>query len=334
MTDYNGKPQQFVDDAIRPALVGLELDGAALQAPIELMLGTALQESGLIYRVQLGGGPALGLFQMEPNTHDDIWANFLQYRAALAEKVRAFLNGDPQSAATLRNNDRYAAAMTRVHYFRMGKIVGHQDLPAAGDIAGMARYWKDYYNTAAGAGTAAQFVATLQAHHGAVPHAAAPVMPTAPAQPDIDALNLEDYVRDAAYALRARFPDIVFTSGRRDMARQASAMAGNVTVNRQWIAQTYKASPQRDQLQAWVDSHPGATSRNDIAAGLLSVMSGWTNAQLGGFSRHISGEAFDVRPVGGSRGDEIKAAIRALPKLELFLEREGGLTIWHAQFKP
>src|SRR5260221_162978 len=83
------------------AISGLGLDPGDLQAPVELLLGTALQESGLTYRVQLGGGPARGLFQMEPNTHDDIWDNFLKYRVPLATAVRAFLAGDPQVAVTL-----------------------------------------------------------------------------------------------------------------------------------------------------------------------------------------------------------------------------------------
>ena len=168
MPDYGNNPQGFVNDVITPVLTGLTLDPGGLQAPTELLLGTALQESGLTHRVQQGGGPALGLFQMEPNTHDDIWANFLKHRATLAAAVQAFLSGNPQAAATLQNNDDYAAAMARVHYYRMGQIVGKEPLPGPGDIAGMAAYWKKHYNTKGGAGTAAQFVANWEAHHGAV----------------------------------------------------------------------------------------------------------------------------------------------------------------------
>jgi hypothetical protein len=152
-------------------------------------------------------------------------------------------------------------------------------------------------------------------------------------QAAIDALNLVDYVRAAADALRSQFPDIVFTSGRRDMVGQADAMAGNIFSNRTWIQETYKPSSQRDDLQGWVDQHPEATSRQDISAGLQSVMNGWTHEQLGGFSRHITGEAFDVQPVAGTVGADIKNAIKALPNIDLFLDREGGKIIWHAQFK-
>lgn len=50
----------------------------------------------------------------------------------------------------------------------MGQIVGKQPIPDAGDIAEMAKYWKTCYNTAGSGGTAAQFVANWEAHHGAV----------------------------------------------------------------------------------------------------------------------------------------------------------------------
>ena len=79
-------PSEFLEQVIRPALQAIDLDSLAAE---QLLLATALQESDLRNTVQMGGGPALGYFQMEPATHDDIWANFLRYRGALAGKVRA-----------------------------------------------------------------------------------------------------------------------------------------------------------------------------------------------------------------------------------------------------
>ena len=49
-------------------------------------------------------------------------------------------------------------------------------------------------------------------------------------------------------------------------------------------------------------------------------------------SKHFSGQAFDVQPVAGAAGSAIKKTIRALPKLNNFLEKEGGLVRWHADF--
>ncbi len=145
-------PNVFSTTVIAPALQRIDLFSAAAQ---QLLLGTAIQESGLSARIQLGGGPALGLFQMEPNTANDIWTNFLSYRPGLAGRMTALLSAPgANKVAELQNNDMYAAAMARVCYYR-----APAPLPALNDIQGMARYWKQYYNTPLGAGSPSQFVA-------------------------------------------------------------------------------------------------------------------------------------------------------------------------------
>lgn len=150
----------------------------------------------------------------------------------------------------------------------------------------------------------------------------------------VDRLNLGPSARAAALALLAKHPGVVFTSGRRDAADQARAMAGNIVWNRRWIAETYRATAERDALQAWVDAHPEAKTKEAIAAGLLAIMETWGDAQRARLSRHFAGLAFDVRPVGGAAGEAIKTTIRKLPGLVKFLEQEGGLTRWHAEFAP
>lgn len=149
--------------------------------------------------------------------------------------------------------------------------------------------------------------------------------------PDIEALNLSDTARKAAYALKKQFPDIVFTSGRRDKAAQARAMASNVVSNRKWIEQTYISTDASKACQKWVDDNPNAKDKDSIATGLEGVLDGLTDAQLGQLSKHLSGEAFDVQPV-TKDADAIKTAIQALPGLGKFLDKEGGLVRWHAQF--
>lgn len=49
-------------------------------------------------------------------------------------------------------------------------------------------------------------------------------------------------------------------------------------------------------------------------------------------SRHLTGRAFDVRPV-MQNAEAIKADIRALPGLNKFLEKVAGHVRWHAQFQ-
>jgi hypothetical protein len=147
----------------------------------------------------------------------------------------------------------------------------------------------------------------------------------------IEALDLAGAARTAAYALKRAHPAVRFTSGRRGKADQARAMASNVVTNRQWIEQTYRASPLRTRCQEWVDSHGDQTTQAQIAAGLLSVFDTATDDELGRFSKHLSGEAFDVQPV-EQDADAIKATLRSLPGLDKFLDMEGGLVRWHAQF--
>lgn len=149
--------------------------------------------------------------------------------------------------------------------------------------------------------------------------------------PQIEALDLAVTARTAAYALKKAHPSVKFTSGRRDKADQADAMASNVVKNRKWIEQTYAKSDLRTQCQDWIDKNTDKATRADIAAGLLEVLNAADDAALGKLSKHLSGEAFDVQPV-DKDAEAIKKTIRGLPGLDKFLDTEGGLVRWHAQF--
>lgn len=145
-------PEAFLTTVIRPTLMEIGLHTTAAE---QLLLGTAMQESDLVHRRQMGDGPARGYFQMEPATHNDIWQNFLKFKKELGNKVAALLKSPAaDKIAELEHNDRYACAMARVHYFRVSEA-----LPPANDIAAMARYWKQHYNTPLGAGKPSEFVA-------------------------------------------------------------------------------------------------------------------------------------------------------------------------------
>ncbi len=148
--------KQLLELVIRPTLKKLGLHSEAAE---QLVIGTIWQESRGEYIKQLGGGPALGLAQMEPATHDDIWRNYLAYKRTLANNITELASmqclgdGMMPDANELIGNLNYAVAMCRVHYRRV-----KAPLPKAGDVAGMAAYWKQYYNTPLGAGTAQEFV--------------------------------------------------------------------------------------------------------------------------------------------------------------------------------
>ena len=151
-------PQQFLDYVVKNTTEAIGLDSPAAD---NLLLGTAAQESRLEYLHQLGGGPAVGVFQMEPATHDDIWTNFLAYRGELAGAIKAIAarinRGAHPPAEEMAWNLSYAAAMARAHYLRVP-----EPLPDAGDVEALAAYWKQHYNTPAGAGTEEEFVDSYQ----------------------------------------------------------------------------------------------------------------------------------------------------------------------------
>lgn len=138
------------NNVIAPALIAINSysDDAA-----DMVLTTGAAES--LYRhVRQVNGPALGWFQMEPATHDDIWRNFLgaTSRQHLLDGLQS-LSKRAGVAKELEVNPWYAAAMCRIHYLR-----NPQAIPDAGDRAAQAAYWKKWYNTKLGAGTTGGFL--------------------------------------------------------------------------------------------------------------------------------------------------------------------------------
>ncbi len=135
-------PKHLYEYVIIPTIdnLGLNQRGAA-----ELLLGTAMVESRLKYLRQLSDGPALGLFQMEPDTHDDIWEHYLAWRADLRRKVETLVSHWPPGPTQMVGNLWYACAMARILYRRVPVR-----LPAL-CAEKMAGYHKKYYNTYLGA---------------------------------------------------------------------------------------------------------------------------------------------------------------------------------------
>jgi len=159
-------PRQFRDDVVQPTLAAMDMGGAA---PENLLMGTAAVESGLRYLRQLHEGPAVGLFQMEPETARDIVQRYLLNRDEIDTRFqRAFqlintgeIDWQDVAIADVRlkllSDLRFATAMCRLRYWMVP-----EPLPAADDIEGLGRYWKQHYNTPQGAGTPEKFVAAYR----------------------------------------------------------------------------------------------------------------------------------------------------------------------------
>ena len=141
----------LIKEIIRPVLADLGLGGGAAEAQV---FGTACKESACgLYLIQLGRGPALGIYQMEPATHDDIWDRFLAHQPDLSRKLNRWRAqyGNGMGPGEMVGNLYYATAMCRIHYLRVSE-------PLPETLPGQADYWKKYYNTPHGAGTEQEYL--------------------------------------------------------------------------------------------------------------------------------------------------------------------------------
>lgn len=142
-------------------------------AAVNLLLGTAAQESGMGYYLHQIGGIALGIYQIEPNTHKDIFENYfpsenvvenfesnnedeissLEKRIFLYKKIKELFLDSISEEENLIGNLYYSTAIARIIYYRIP-----EELPISTDINGLAKYYKTYYNTNLGKATIEEFI--------------------------------------------------------------------------------------------------------------------------------------------------------------------------------
>jgi len=121
-----------------------------------LLLGTAAAESDFgTYLEQIGGGPGLGAFQMEPATKDDIWNNYLFYGRVARRKAIYKISGvrSANNNGALGWNLAYAICMARLHYRRI-----LEPFPKSENIEGLGEYWDCHWNRNPEKGTVKQFI--------------------------------------------------------------------------------------------------------------------------------------------------------------------------------
>jgi hypothetical protein len=142
--------EKSIKKVIKLTLKHLDLDSEEAR---ELIYKTGKAESGYKTLQQYGGGPALGFFQMEPNTALDIWNSYVMYRPKYRDKLYSLGFDDGALEYCLLSNIGLQAAFCRLHYRRVPSA-----LPKIGDAEGQAKYWKEYYNTNLGKGTIEHFM--------------------------------------------------------------------------------------------------------------------------------------------------------------------------------
>lgn len=150
MINYN----QFREFVVVPTLKYLDPVISYSEEAVDLLMMTAAHESkGGTYLKQING-PALGVYQMEPTTHYDIYKNYLRFNPKIKSLLEDFtINAGIllQEGEDMVFNLAYATAMARVHYYRVPEALPKKDV-RDWDIEGMylyrlAEYAKKYYNT-------------------------------------------------------------------------------------------------------------------------------------------------------------------------------------------
>jgi hypothetical protein len=163
--------KHFREYIVRPTLKLMDeyIPGMWSDAAENLMVGTALMESDIAYLVQ-HNGPALGVYQIEPATHEDIMGRYI-YESKFSTSLISILDSmlyyiDEEKREDTLANDylvfdlRYATIVARIKYF-MSPIV----LPNADNIHALGHYWNDYYNGNPDVGTADQWEVKYRKAH-------------------------------------------------------------------------------------------------------------------------------------------------------------------------
>ena len=113
------------------------------QAAENLLVGTAIQESGLGFCLK--SGRRLGLYQISPAAHRAVWDHYLVFNPNRASQIRglagqhSFVHNPHKELLT---NLRYATAIAWSIYLKSGCV-----LPKAGDIEGLAKIWHRHFHS-------------------------------------------------------------------------------------------------------------------------------------------------------------------------------------------
>ena len=122
---------------------------------LALVVRTGMAESG--YRALKGygdGNPAIGFWQIEPATMNDMIENYINYRSKYKKTLISLgMNFEKDTIMSVMSNMAVQAALCRLHYRR-----DKDPIPSWDDLEGQASYWKRVYNTVEGRGTVEHFM--------------------------------------------------------------------------------------------------------------------------------------------------------------------------------
>jgi len=162
--------KQLLDYIIKPTLEYMGGNYNSKNAQM-LLLATAAIESDCGYDIKQINGPALGVWQMEPDTHDDIFANcdvmqdvnndMSKFKYEVLGLAPTYNSDEDFEAVNsdLIESPKYACAMARLKY-----SMDKEPLPDHKEIFEIYRYYKRIYNTPLGASTFEKFQAAWKKH--------------------------------------------------------------------------------------------------------------------------------------------------------------------------
>ena len=118
-----------------------------------MIMRTGMAETGFRHLKQMGDGPALGFFQVEPNTIKDTMDNYVKYRSKIQDCLLKLGYADDDVSYRVMSNIALQVAFCRLKYRR-----DKHAMPKASDVEGQAKYWKRVYNSHLGKGTIEHFL--------------------------------------------------------------------------------------------------------------------------------------------------------------------------------
>ncbi len=150
--------KQLREIVIQPTLTAMGA-GMYSKSVEDLLVGTcAIESRGGTYVRQIEG-PAMGIFQMEPATHEDIWRKWLSSYPGMLTKFMRFclLPVSKPPPEMMIYHLGYACGMARILYARTRK-----DIPNT--LEGHARFYKEHWNTELGKSTEKEYIDAYQSY--------------------------------------------------------------------------------------------------------------------------------------------------------------------------
>lgn len=143
---------KFLREVIDPVLRKMpDMDSNAAR---KLLMMIACHESGgFQYRKQING-PALSYFQIEPDTLDDLYANYLIHQEDKKDLVNSFARYKASRKFNLEQDDKYACAVARMQLWRKPDPLPGENAP----LLEFGNYAKQHWNTTAGKATPQKYV--------------------------------------------------------------------------------------------------------------------------------------------------------------------------------